>query len=92
MYKDYEIVFDKETKQQRVFRYSRGGVIRNKTIAEIAPLLTDLFHVEQTALYSKELKTNLTKWDLQYTNASSLLWQENLRFLQYQVQMTRCRS
>lgn len=37
MYKDYEIVFDKETKQQRVFRYSRGGVIRNKTIAEIAP-------------------------------------------------------
>lgn len=37
MYKDYEIVFDKETKQQRVFRYSRGGVIRNKTIAEIDP-------------------------------------------------------
>lgn len=37
MYKDYEIVFDKETKQQRVFRYNRGGVIRNKTISEIAP-------------------------------------------------------
>lgn len=37
MNKDFEIVFDKETQQKRMFHYTRGGVIRNKTIAEIAP-------------------------------------------------------
>ena len=37
MNKDFEIVFDKETQQKRMFHCTRGGVIRNKTIAEIAP-------------------------------------------------------
>lgn len=37
MNKDFEIVFDKETQQKRIFHCTRGGVIRNKTIAEIAP-------------------------------------------------------
>ena len=37
MNKDFEIVFDKEAQQKRMFHCTRGGVIRNKTIAEIAP-------------------------------------------------------
>lgn len=37
MNKDFEIVFDKEAQQKRIFHCTRGGVIRNKTIAEIAP-------------------------------------------------------
>lgn len=37
MNKDFEIVFDKEVQQKRMFHCTRGGVIRNKTIAEIAP-------------------------------------------------------
>lgn len=37
MNKDFEIVFDKEAQQKRMFHCTRGGVIRNKTIAEISP-------------------------------------------------------
>ena len=37
MNKDFEIVFDKEAQQKRIFHCTRGGVIRNKTITEIAP-------------------------------------------------------
>ena len=37
MNKDFESVFDKEAQQKRIFHCTRGGVMRNKTIAEIAP-------------------------------------------------------
>jgi len=37
MNKDFEIVFDKEPQQKRIIHYTRGGVLRNKTISEIAP-------------------------------------------------------